>query len=385
MIGSSVAPVSREGKVLFVGSVFNGMQYGSYEVMRRLLHQYDSNSFGIVSASYRSDASYDFASQVLTVGFCRLPTGKLGAIVSMLQIPLMFIKAFLSCRKSSYVAIVAVHPSMDMLLVALLLAKWMRLPLFPYLHDTIVEAQEKSRLAPIARWTQRSVFSAARKILVMSEGMQTYYRRIYGVKSVVVPHIYSESPSADVSSAHMKTLFWSGGIYGINDHAVLEVVKAATSLGVTTRITAPGGAARARVEAWRQKGLLVEAVYYPERKDYIEALRVQGAHVLALNHPSASEFGEGELATIFPTKTPDYLASGRPVLVFCPNHYELATYFSKHRCGVVVSQPEDLQAAIQEILSDNSATRDMVRNGLNLVKGFSPKCVAETLSAAIDG
>ena len=382
---STSPAVSARGKVLFVGSVFNGMKYGSYEVMRRLLHQYSAESFGIVSAAYRSDAAYDFADRAITVGVKKLPQGKLGALVGLLQIPFMALQALRWCRGTSYVSLVAVHPSMDMLLLALVLSKILRLPLFPYLHDTIVEAQEKSRLAFLARWTQRLVFGSARRVLVMSEGMRAYYQRKYHLDSVVLPHIYAERVPIQPSVLREKTLFWSGGIYGINDHAVLDVVRAASTLGVTTRITAAGGLAKERVLSWRGEGLLVEAVYYPERGDYVEALTRQGAHVLALNDSLQSDFGEGELSTIFPTKTPDYLASGRPIMVYCPERYELAAYFQKHKCGIVVTRSEDLPNAIRKVLSDDSDVQECVQNGLGMMSGFDPCRVAGILSSAIDG
>ena len=376
--------VSTRGKVLFVGSVFNGMKYGSYEVMRRLLHQYSAESFGIVSAAYRSDAAYDFSDRAITVGVKKLPQGKLGALVGLLQIPLMALQALRWCRGTGYVSLVAVHPSMDMLLLALVLSKVLRLPLFPYLHDTIVEAQEKSRLAFLARWTQRLVFRCARRILVMSEGMRAYYQRKYDLDSVVLPHIYAEKVPVRPSVPRETTLFWSGGIYGINNHAVLDVIRTASALGVTTRITAAGGLAKERVLSWRREGLLVEAVYYPERCDYVEALAGQGAHILALNDSAVSEFGEGELSTIFPTKTPDYLASGRPIIVYCPERYELAAYFQKHKCGIVVTQSEDLPNAIRKVLSKDPDVQACVQNGLMLMPTFSPEHVAKTLMSVID-
>jgi len=370
-----------DNRILLVGSVFTGMQYGSYEVMRRLLWRLDPQSFGIVSLAWRSDADYAFADRTHVLGLRKLPGGKLGAVVSIIQTPFVALSAFLRLRKQGFKSLVAVHPSMDSLIVGLGLSRMLRIPFYPYLHDTIVEAQEKTRMAPIARWVQKRVFSGARKILVVSEGMKAYYFRTYGVNAVVIPHIYSDEIAVRPSETSERTLFWSGGIYGLNDHAVLRVVRAATRLGVVTRITAPGGAALARVEKWKREGLLVEPVYYPKRSDYLAALRRQGAHVLALNAPTESEFGAGELATIFPTKTPDYLASGRPILVYCPEDYELARYFKKYDCGIVVSREEEIEEAIRQVLAPE-VSRPHVVSALAKMDDFSAERVSSAFVAA---
>jgi len=237
-------------------------------------------------------------------------------------------------------------------------------------------------MAPIARWVQKWVFARARRILTMSEGMKAYYERTYGLDCVVIPHIYSDAVASGPSETTERNLFWSGGIYGLNDRAVLKVVQTATRMGVVTRITAPGGAALARVERWKKDGLLVEPVYYPERTEYIAALRRQGAHVLALNAPSESEFGAGELSTIFPTKTPDYLASGRPILVFSPENYELPRYFTDADCGVVVSCEEELEEAIGQVLAfDGNRTR--IENALAKTADFTAEHVASAFLAAL--
>ncbi len=41
----------------------------------------------------------------------------------------------------------------------------------------------------------------------------------------------------------------------------------------------------------------------------------------------------------FPTKSLDYLVGGTPVLVHCPDSFELSRFFVGHKCGHVVNEP----------------------------------------------
>jgi hypothetical protein len=41
----------------------------------------------------------------------------------------------------------------------------------------------------------------------------------------------------------------------------------------------------------------------------------------------------------FPTKSLDYLVCGTPLLVHCPENFELSRFFAGHNCGHVVNQP----------------------------------------------
>lgn len=60
-------------------------------------------------------------------------------------------------------------------------------------------------------------------------------------------------------------------------------------------------------------------------------------------------------------KTGEYLASGRPILVHAPAGSFLDWYFTRHECGVVVSErdPEVLAEAIRRI-RDNVELRERI-------------------------
>ena len=374
-------PLSEAGRVLLVGSVFSHANYGSHVVMRELLNGFDPNSFAIVAPAYSGCVEgYEFEPRVLRVG------GRHPKYGGLLQVPRTIWQAVRWARRQGFSAVVSVHPSLDMLLVGLLVSWILRLPFIPYLHDTISEATEKWRIHKLTKFIQGVVFRRAARILVISDGMAEYYRVKYGLDCVTIRHPYKEAILEPSDVVTQKNLFWAGGVYGINDKALLRVIGIATRMGVKTVLTAASATVRDRILDWRKSGLLVEPVFYEERSDYLEALRHQGAHVLALNAPTDSSFGHGELATIFPTKTPEYLASGRPILVFCPKDYALAGYFTSKRCGVVVTDADDqaIEDGIRRVLSDDDDIRELQRNAVAQARMFSAERVAEDFARAVD-
>jgi glycosyltransferase involved in cell wall biosynthesis len=70
------------------------------------------------------------------------------------------------------------------------------------------------------------------------------------------------------------------------------------------------------------------------------------------------------IRTSAPGKTGEYLASGKPVLVHAPKDSFIAWYFSKNRCGDVVSEnnPEILAAHIVHLIRDDVYRQELVRN-----------------------
>jgi hypothetical protein len=378
-------PLLPKGTVLFVGSVFSSAPYGSHVVMRELLRNYSAESFWILTEKNDSTAgAYELEDRTLRLPlknswWYRIPYG--GCLRALMFFP----QARRWVMDKSLSAIVAVYPSLDFLPLAMMLSRLLHIPFFVYLHDTLYEALSKSKIAKLVRIFQSHVFDKATGLFVISEGMQEFYRKRYNRPCVVVPHSYPEKIDSSWAPAAGKTLFWGGGIYGINDCAVMRVAKVATRLGIKLLVTVGTAAAQARIALWRERGLLVEAVFYESRADYLSALKKQGALLLALNRPEESVFGKDELATIFPTKVPEYLASGRPIVLNCPEDYYLSRYFRKHRCGLVINAAEEdeIEKALRRLFFSGDDVEEICRNALRKAGDFEASRVALKFSTAL--
>lgn len=381
-------PISKKGKILFIGSAFPPSPGGSMVVMRELLRNFAPESFEIIAPRYYGCGGGSAEpSKIFRIGATRLRPSRFAAWLRLLQVPFMVKKAVWYARQQGVVAIVAPYPSLDMLLLALLVAKRLSLPFFPYLHDTIVEALEKTSLRQVARVVQGKVFEMAKKIMVMSDGMAALYKTKYHLDCVPIRHTYREPIRATPNECNERSLFCAGNIYGVNDKALIRVMRVASRLEIKTEIATLSESVREYVLKLRSEGVLVDAVGYPDRPAYIEAVASHGINLLALNDAKDSDWGDEELATAFPTKTAEYLASGRPILVICPERYSLSKYFREHRCGKVISpscSDSEIEQAIVQLLANGAEVQLMCQNAIRQAHDFAAEQIARTFSETID-
>ena len=372
--------LSSLGKILFVGSAFPPSTGGSSVVMRELLRGFSADSYSVISPRYLGVAA-DSAeeSRIYRVGAKRLWPARFAAWLRLLQIPFLVAKAVRFARSQSPCAIVAPYPTLDTLLLALIVAKNLKISFYPYLHDTIAEAHEKSTLKWVARAIQWWVFRDAKRIMVMSEGMAELYKNKYNLSSVPILHPYHETIVEKLDECNNGKLFWSGNIYGVNDHSFLRIVKVASKMGVTTVVATLNSSVKEFLCDLKEKGCLIEITSYQKREDYIKALRLQMAHILVLNDSSLSEWGDEELSTAFPTKTPEFLASGRPILVMCPERYSLAKFFHKYNCGLFLSSRStdgEIERGIMKIMMGDKEVLGWRRNAMKTARMFDANSVA---------
>jgi glycosyltransferase involved in cell wall biosynthesis len=125
--------------------------------------------------------------------------------------------------------------------------------------------------------------------------------------------------------------------------------------------------------------------FYSNRMDYLNTLQQQDILILALDWPDESPKHIDELATIFPTKTPEYLASGRPILVHCPENYFLARFFRKHNCGLVVPERsvDALEAAVRYLAEDSSQVENMRKSALTAAQFFNADQLASRFQTTV--
>ena len=270
--------------------------------------------------------------------------------------------------------IIGLYPTIANLDVSVRVAEKTGVRYFPYLHDTVVEGLAHSQFSEKAINTQKKVFKIAHKIITMSEGMSNYYFQKYNLKTYPLEHTYPEKLTDIPNFNRNKKAFWGGEVYAINNNSFERVQIALKELNTLFTITS--------LSALKIKNTSnVRTTFYPSRSEYINAVNFHGILVLALNWQDECKVHEAELSTIFPTKAVEYLASGGPILVHCPEHYFLAQFFNKHKCGIVVSDRNNdkLKSAIKKIKSNDKDIQEMQINALQIMKKFSLKSLQKKL------
>lgn len=79
-----------------------------------------------------------------------------------------------------------------------------------------------------------------------------------------------------------------------------------------------------------------------------------------------------------PTKLTEYLASGRPVILYCPKEIALAKYLEDKKCAIMCTNNDvnQLKAAVLK-LQDKGFYNELIKNSLNLAKQHDIHIVCE--------
>jgi glycosyltransferase involved in cell wall biosynthesis len=109
------------------------------------------------------------------------------------------------------------------------------------------------------------------------------------------------------------------------------------------------------------------------------------ADVLMLPHGFDGGFAPVEYETIFPTKTIEYLISGRPILAHSPPGCFLTRFLNEHGCALVVEERTvaAVKAALLRLQTEPALRESLVRSALKTAEMFQVTQVAEHLRQTI--
>jgi hypothetical protein len=291
-----------------------------------------------------------------------------------------------AARRHRCGGILVAFPDLSIVRATMHAARACDIPCCVHIHDTIEESLAGGPFEQAARKAESEIFRRPWQALPLTGGLSDLYSRKYDMKFVDLPHPYSEAvaPPRWSGTSADRSACWSGTAYSINDRAFSRLHAAARAAGIDFVITSPmPGSAFSRLI-----GHEFDLQFLPSRQQYLDFLRVQGVHVVGVNWPDETDVHTRELETIFPTKVPEYLASGVPVLVHCPDHYYLARFIKDQKCGVVVSsrEPEALRVAMLSLFENPEWRLQLVRRAQEVVsQRFNVRTVVQTLADHLEG
>jgi len=379
-------PISRKGRVLFLTIAYPPNPSAASVVHKHLLNQFDPRSFEVLTASWPGSkviarpegikariiyTSFEFYSRKIHRFFARFQKYTIQWLLKY------------HVRRVKPVKLIIAFPDLYWLDVCTKYAVKKNIPFVAYLHDTIVEGTYAPDRKLLAQQVQERVFKHARKVAVMSEGMRALYKRKYNLDSTAWEHIYPEKPVV-IEVAKERRAHWSGDVYAINNYSVARVNKAFESLNINFSISS--GKSKAQLKGFGIDGEHIQKVFYPERADYLKSLCSASILLLGLNYPGECDVHEDELATIFSTKTPEYLGSGSLIVYHGPAHYFLAQFLIQHNCGVVIDTRDEaeIKAKIADIFENPHRYAAMPVNALKTLHIFDPEQVCKKVIETID-
>lgn len=374
------------GKIFYVTAAFPPVPAGSSIINRNLLSNFDPRSFKVFTTESDISAKVESFGEMEVVKIFKSYyfSSRLNYFIGKSQLPFATKKLIKFAEKEKPSVIVGVFPDYFFLNIARNTARELQIPFVAYLHDTISESSNGSRLSKQADILQDKVFSEATAIMVMSEGMKKLYKRKYGIDSVALEHTYLEDiPLKIQGNLPNNEGFWGGDVYNINKNSVKRISQALSRNKLKLFIAS--GHKRSYFEEMGINKDYLSVGFFSKREDYLQQLKKFGVLILALDWPDESNIHEDELATIFPTKTPEYLASGAPIIVHCPEHYFLAEFFKKNKCGIVVTKRDqsELESILHDILTGKHDMREYQKNALAAANLFNVRRLKEKFSNII--
>lgn len=378
-------PVSKKGKVLFLTIAFPPNPSAASVVHKHLLTQFDPSSFEVLTTAWPGAKAIAKPEGIkarniyVSFEFYSRKVHRFFAAFQKYTIPLML---GYHIRRVKPVNIVICYPDLFWLDICSAYLVKKKIPFEIYLHDTVVEGTYASDRKQLAQETQDRVFKHARKIAVMSEGMRSLYRKKYNLESTAWEHIYPESP-VKIDVPKERRAHWSGDVYAINNFSVARMNAAFKALNIEFSISS--GKSKAQLKGYGIDGDHVQKVFYPERADYLKSLCSATILLVGLNYPEECKVHEDELATIFSTKTPEYLGSGSIIVFHGPAHYFLAQFLTEHNCGVVIDTKDEavLTSKIADIFDHPEKYSHLPKNALETLPIFSAERVRDKVIATL--
>lgn len=369
-------PMLEGGHVLVMTSELYSASTGSAVVMRNLIRQFAPDSFTVLTRDVPAAASAPVAPEyrVRTIRTDSPLMRRGERFWRDLARPWIERRMEKIVRELQPTLILAVYPSLHFFAGAIAASRQNNIPWVAYLHDLPLEPYEGTKYEQWARTTQQTMFASARGILVANQNMAQHFQAKYSVPSVPIEIGYCEPIPAMLTPqpAGPPRAFMGGSIYSTNHKTVARIMQGVRQAGA--EFTLATHAEWKNLERWGiapRPGL--QKALFAGRRDYLDALQHHHLLTVGLNWPDESDIHEEELATAFPTKTVEYLASGRPILVHCPEHYGLARFVREHECGLVVSTRDAaaVAAGAKQLLEGGPNVERLRANALKTAQLFS--------------
>jgi glycosyltransferase involved in cell wall biosynthesis len=262
--------------------------------------------------------------------------------------------------------------------IAAAIAGWItRTPYIAVMHDDTVTPVERQSwvlkyvLRPSVRWA----LLRAGHIYSISPEMQQLLKSEYGVESELQRPGTERDRRSDSAVTklsghpHPAVILFAGAI----TDSVQDSLKLLAEILVTGKL---------RVYGIQSAELHLYTQLSPERicdwgwdhpsisvHGWVSQQELQGvlqsADILFLPF-SFSEASRYAVESAFPSKTADYLAAGRPILVFGPEYSSLVRYAKEQRFAEVVDKCDEdvLARGIQRILSDSAYSSQLCKQSL---------------------
>ena len=256
-------------------------------------------------------------------------------------------------------------------------------PLYVYLLDLYREGHTD----PVDRWFaqryEERILRSAAKVWGMSEPLCEQYQQDYDIQVELAPHPVvlsdkEENEFRPIDPTDIEIVY-TGNLYHAQLDSVINlarVVDSMDNLRLTLYISRSPEYVKQLKTTVRGRGI---SWSYVDRDGIAEVQR--NADILFLPIAFESSYSRDYLCCASPSKMPEYLAAGRPIIVHAPDFAYVVWYARKNGFGLVVDKPdtECLRQAVLRLVRDENLQLTLVKNASRTVKAHD----AESLSVVL--
>lgn len=314
---------------------------------------------------------------------------RIGCLLNTMVIPFYFARIITYIKRNKVSKLLCINPSKEFLLMCLILKHITNIKFYTYFHDTLSETIPVGLVKNLYVKIESYSVRKASKNFTISDGLTEYLSKKHGIMFYTInhPYISASKKRNKITKQYQSTVLFSGQIYKINRASVIRVLKIAVKSGVNVCFTSEKAAKLALIDGVPEKSISYK--FLPDRNDYLNELKRYYLHISALNwfdevvwsgrKDTPVDF-QHELSTIFPTKIPEYLASGVPCLVHCPEHYFLSQFFLSNKCGYVVNSRDEVSILkVFDEVNQSIGKYEILKNMSTTLNYFSNHTVSRKL------
>ena len=365
---------TRRARMVIVSRFVPPMLTGSAAVVGRLAETLSDFGISLFSRATRGVSEQE-----------SLEHSKVSPVLSMLRFPRLLAATINHLYQQKAERVMGVFPDGYHFFVSALASSIMGISYFPYLHNSFSENRTGWR-GMLANAIVKLVFSVSRSVFLMSDGLLRYYETHYANDQfAALPHQYQPIVlSADTSFVKKGTIALIGAVNESNVESSLRVLRAFSALkNVEIRVftSTPDEELRAYGITSHEQVKVVRERSYDK---FMQA--IARCELGVLTHGFSGGMSEIEYATIFPTRTLDLLASGRPILAHVPKNSFIHEFLTQYQCALVVEEPDvsAIVLAYQSLLKDEALQQRMLDAGELALKQFNPERIRSICLAQMD-
>lgn len=289
-------------------------------------------------------------------------------VLEWLLVPIMIWQCVNVIRKEKVTRIVVCPSVGTCLLTACVAHKLTGIPLYLYMLDLFEENKHHGLRGIMAGIIEPYSMRTASNIFVISEAMRDHYYSKYRIRAILLPHpidLDSAKPSHDrnprsIMGYNKHKIVFTGRIYEAHLDAVRNLTRAVAGLhNVEFHIYT----SMSKLFLKRHE-IIGENIYYHKFTPLQDVIGVQqDADYLFLPMAFDSPY-QHIIKTASPAKLPEYLLSGRPIIVHAPPSSYVSWYAKNFGWGLVVdkSEPILLKEAVLNLINNEQLQVQLVKN-----------------------